>query len=92
MLNGRYALEWTITDLAAHGILSADADRLYFIRPVEDSKEIAGTVMSGSEIVDMAKSVMTLKPEELINGSLSPSTVMLIDAPKNIQTEWRIGL
>jgi len=64
-------------------------DTLYFIRPVEDSKEIAGTVMDVNEILYTVKSVMGLRPDEYIQGSLRPDTEMMLGTPVNIQAEWR---
>jgi ATP-grasp domain, R2K clade family 3 len=63
---------------------------LYFIRPVDDSKELAGTVMDVTEIEYLAKSVLNLKPDECVKGSLVPDTLMMLGTPTNIQSEWRI--
>ncbi len=67
-----------------------DPHRDYFIRPVEDSKEIAGAVMTGSEIEYMIKALNALKPEEYIKGSLTPDTLLMVAEPVNIQKEWRV--
>ena len=69
---------------------SLDPNRDYFVRPVEDSKEIAGAVMTGSEIEYMIKAVNNLKPEEYIVGSLTPDTLLMVADPINIQKEWRV--
>lgn len=71
-------------------ITELDYHELFFIRPVEDSKEIAGTVMSGAEICDLVASVNNLTPDEYINGSLQPDTMMIIGTPSVIRKEWRI--
>lgn len=75
--------------IEARNLGSLEPDRLFFIRPVEDSKEIAGSVMSGSEIEYMIKTVNNLKPEEYIKGSLTPDTLLMVTEPVNIQKEWR---
>lgn len=61
----------------------------YFIRPLEDSKEIAGAVMSDTEIQYMVSGVMSLQPHEYIGGSLRPETKMILSEPKRIRKEWR---
>ena len=66
-----------------------EPDRPFFIRPVDDSKEIAGTVMTGSEIDYMIRTVNNLKPKEYIKGSLTPDTLLMVSEPVNIQKEWR---
>lgn len=64
-------------------------DQQYFIRPVEDSKEIAGQVMTYDEIKLMCDNLCRLKPDEYILGSLTPSTEVMISKPKKIFREWR---
>ncbi len=68
---------------------SLDPDRFYFVRPVEDSKEIAGSVMTGNDLEYLVKAVNNLKPEEYIKGSLTPDTLLMISEPVHIQKEWR---
>jgi hypothetical protein len=65
-------------------------DELYFVRPVEDSKEMAGAVMSSDEICSMARRVLALKPKEIIQGSLCHDTLLMLCEPVVIRKEWRI--
>ncbi|AKF13625.1 hypothetical protein PHIN3_362 [Sinorhizobium phage phiN3] len=78
---------WTVQQLASQVSLPSEC---YFIRPLQDSKEIAGTVMTPEEIRDMCVKVCALSPDELIGGSLSPDTIMILSLPTSIQKEWRI--
>jgi hypothetical protein len=61
----------------------------YFVRPVDDSKEIAGTVMTRAEIEDLMRSTAALRPEEYITGSINPDTMLLLSKPRRILREWR---
>lgn len=65
-------------------------DQLYFIRPLQDSKEIAGRIVDLSELESIVKAACSLKPEEEIKGSLNRSTMMLLCQPQKIYKEWRI--
>ncbi|WP_217991929.1 ATP-grasp domain-containing protein [Rhodobacter maris] len=60
------------------------------MRPVADGKEQAGKVRPASEILEIARKVMTLDPEEIPHGSLRPETRMMLTQPVRILTEWRI--
>jgi hypothetical protein len=64
-------------------------DTLHFVRPVSDSKEIAGTVMSTAELVSTARGVMKLKEDEIPGGSLCHDTELLLAEPVRIFKEWR---
>ncbi|QIG71899.1 DUF4343 domain-containing protein [Rhizobium phage RHph_TM2_3B] len=70
--------------------LQINPQEAYFIRPVEDSKEIAGRVMDRQEIIDMVEGVLALEPNELIGGSLAPQTRMMFGEPQKITREWRL--
>lgn len=87
MLNGPGALVQSLVDLPQH--LPED-DRLWFVRPVDDSKEIAGKVLPASEILHLARQVASLDPEDLPKGSLRPDTLMMLTPPARIAPEWRI--
>jgi hypothetical protein len=67
-------------------------DELYFVRPVEDSKEMAGAVMSSDEIRAMAGRVLALKPKEIIEGSLCHDTMLMLCEPVVVLKEWRIWI
>lgn len=70
----------------------APGDRPYFVRPVEDSKEIAGTVMSGDELLAMTHRVMALAPAEIPGGSLYHDTRLMLCEPMSIAREWRMWI
>lgn len=81
-----------MADIADLSLLEYDhiGEYLNFIRPIEDSKEIAGTVMTYREIVNMCQKVMAVPEEDLIRGSLGHDTLMMLSEPTNIYQEWRI--
>jgi hypothetical protein len=64
-------------------------ETLHFVRPVSDSKELAGTVMSSAELVKTAEAVLTLSEEEIPGGSLGHDTQLLLAKPVRILREWR---
>ena len=61
-----------------------------FMRPVADSKEVAGRIYDPDELIDLAKSVLTLDPEEIPGGSLGHDTELMLTKPVRIQREWRV--
>ncbi|WP_444463078.1 ATP-grasp domain-containing protein [Rhodobacter capsulatus] len=67
-----------------------DAGRLWCLRPVADGKEQAGKVRPASEILEIARKVMTLDPEEIPPDALRPETRMMLTPPVRILKEWRI--
>jgi hypothetical protein len=84
LLNGEVR-QFTVRQVAE---LQAD-ETLHFVRPVSDSKEIAGAVMSTSEIIEMAQKVLGLTEDEIPRGSLSHDTELLLASPVKIFKEWR---
>ena len=76
-----------LADIPKH--LATD-DTAHFFRPVDDSKEIAGRVLTGAEIVEIAQKVLALPPEDIPRGALRPETEMMLAAPTRIQKEWRL--
>ena len=68
----------------------ADDEVLYFVRPVEDSKTMSGTVLTGSGIRAKAADVMNLPPDRIVTGRLEPDTELLLSRPVVIQKEWRV--
>lgn len=87
LLNGpRNSALYTVKELASMSVI----DEIWFIRPLQDSKEIAGAVMSEADIRDMCQNVTNLSPDELIGGSLSPDTTMILSEPTTILKEWRV--
>lgn len=59
-----------------------------FIRPIHDSKAIAGTVMSANEFEDWKRSVSQIEQEEF--QPLHKNTVMLLSPIKQIYNECRV--
>jgi hypothetical protein len=89
LLNGPGATFATVADLP--GLLTQD-ETLWFLRPVDDSKELAGTVKTSAEILGIAGKVLSLPADELPRGSLRPDTLMMLCRPKVIQKEWRLWI
>lgn len=87
LLNGADALFITLRDIPAQ--LSAQGPDL-FIRPVSDSKEVAGSVKSRGEIIELAKKVLSINPDEIPGGSMEHDTELMLTAPVRIQKEWRL--
>lgn len=85
LLNGDVRL-LTVREAAE---LTPDDETFHFVRPVSDNKEIAGTVMSISELVTTASSVVALKEHEIPGGSLSHDTELMLAEPVRILKEWR---
>jgi len=89
MLNGPDAIFLLIREIEAK---LPDDGRHWFIRPVADSKELAGTVRAASEIRETSRKVMALDADEIPNGSLCPDTLMMLTPPVRIFKEWRIWI
>lgn len=69
-----------------------DDGRKWFVRPVEDSKEIAGSVKTSAEILEMARSVLSVPADEIPNGSLRHDTKLMLCEPATILKEWRVWI
>jgi hypothetical protein len=89
MLNGPDATFLRINEIEEK---LQDDDHDWFIRPVADSKESAGTVKSTADIREIARKVMTLDESEIPNGSLRHDTLMMLTPPVRILREWRIWI
>jgi len=89
LLNGPGARFFTMREIA-EGL--EDDGQLWFLRPVADGKEQAGKVRPTSEILEIARKVMSLDPEEIPHGSLRPETRMMLTQPARILKEWRIWI
>jgi hypothetical protein len=89
MLNGPDATFLHLCEIEAS---LPDDGRHWFIRPVADSKEMAGTVKAASDIRDSARKVMALESDEIPNGSLRYDTLMMLTPPVRIFKEWRIWI
>jgi hypothetical protein len=61
-----------------------------FLRPVSDSKEVAGSFKSRAEIITLAKNVLSIDPSEIPGGSLEHDPDLMLTKPVKIQKEWRL--
>ncbi|MFV0473595.1 MAG: ATP-grasp domain-containing protein [Pikeienuella sp.] len=89
LLNGPGADFLTVSEIAAN---LPDDDRQWFTRPVGDGKEQPGNVRTAAEILDTARKVMSLDPNDIPDGSLHPDTLMMLTPPARILSEWRIWI
>ncbi|MEL6600222.1 MAG: DUF4343 domain-containing protein, partial [Pseudomonadota bacterium] len=67
LLNGADALFMTLRDVPDR--MQGDGT-LWFMRPVDDSKEEPGKVKSSLEIIELARKVLALDEEDIPKGSL----------------------
>ncbi|CUH53259.1 ATP-grasp domain-containing protein [Shimia marina] len=89
LLNGSEALVMPLSDCVER---LAPSECMWFLRPVEDSKEVPGRVLPAAEIVALAQRVTQLSLEELPIGSLRPDTEIMLSAPQAIEAEWRLWI
>ncbi|MEL6678787.1 MAG: ATP-grasp domain-containing protein [Pseudomonadota bacterium] len=87
LLNGIGARFLTVREVA-EGLTDTGAS--WFVRPVEDSKEIPGRVATTGEIITMARKVLALDAEEIPAGSLRHDTQLMLTPPVRILREWRV--
>ncbi len=86
LLNGPEALFLTLNDLPEK---LQDDGHVWFIRPVEDSKEEPGRIRTTGKIIRLAKGVLALDKDEIPRGSLRHDTLLMLTQPVHIQKEWR---
>ena len=89
LLNGADAMFSTLRDIPD---ALPDDERLWFIRPVDDSKAEPGKVRPASEIVALAKRVLALGEDEIPQGSLRHDTELMLTEPVRILKEWRLWI
>ena len=89
LLNGADALFLTLREIPEN---LPDTGKLWFIRPVEDSKEEPGRVRSDTDIRALAEKVLALNEQEIPHGSLRHDTRLMLTQPANIRKEWRIWI
>jgi len=65
-------------------------DTLWFLRPVEDSKEVPGRVMAAQGIAALSVRVAAFPDEDLPVGSLRADTLVMLTEPQAIDEEWRL--
>ena len=87
LLNGADAKFVKVADIPS---TITPSDELWFLRPVDDSKSITGTVKSATDIIEMADTVLTVPADDIPLGSLRHDTEMMLTAPVNIAQEWRV--
>lgn len=85
-----YLLNGAVRRLTVREAAFLDPDEtLHFVRPVSDSKELPGTVMSAKELVQIALNVLDIDIDDIPSGSLSHDTPLILAEPVRILTEWR---
>jgi hypothetical protein len=89
MLNGPTARVILLRDIPQ--AITPD-DRTWFMRPVSDTKETAGRVWSGADLVSLAQQVLTVSEADIPRGSLRPDTDLMLCPPVRILAEWRIWI
>ncbi|MBM7066138.1 ATP-grasp domain-containing protein [Actibacterium sp. 188UL27-1] len=87
LVNGTDAQVLSLRDIPEQLV---DDGRLLFIRPIEDNKEIAGSVKSTDEILDLARKVLALDLSDIPIGSLRHDTQLMLTRPVRILQEWRL--
>ena len=87
LLNGADALFMTLRDVPDR--MQGDGT-LWFMRPVDDSKEEPGKVKSSLEIIELATKVLALDEEDIPKGSLRHDTELMFTRPVRILREWRL--
>ena len=87
LLNGADSLFLTLREVPEK---LSDDGRRWFLRPVDDSKEVAGGVKSSGEIIALAGKVLALDEAEIPNGSLRHDTQLMLSPPARILKEWRL--
>lgn len=89
MLNGANATMLAVRDIPEE---LGDDGRSWFVRPVDDSKALSGGVKSAAQIREIARSVLTLREDEIPLGSLRHDTMLMLTEPAHIAKEWRIWI
>ncbi|MCH2066399.1 ATP-grasp domain-containing protein [Shimia sp. MIT910701] len=87
LLNGTDAHVMSFGECAS--CFSGDS-KMWFLRPVEDSKEVPGRVMAAQDIADLSARVSALPEGELPIGSLRADTLVMLTEPQAIDEEWRL--
>ncbi|MEL6643973.1 MAG: ATP-grasp domain-containing protein [Pseudomonadota bacterium] len=88
MLNGPDAVFLTVADIPSQLL----EDRAWFVRPVSDSKEQPGKVLTASEMRAIAEKVLGLNEDEIPLGSLRHDTMLMFTRPAKILREWRVWI
>ncbi|MEL6197223.1 MAG: ATP-grasp domain-containing protein [Pseudomonadota bacterium] len=89
LLNGADAMFLTLREIPDR---LTDDDRSWFMRPVDDAKEVPGRVRVAGEIIRLAQQVLALDENEIPGGSLHHDTVLMLTEPVRILQEWRLWI
>ncbi len=87
LLNGTDAAFMTLREIPEK---LKDDGKLWFMRPVDDSKEEPGRVRSAADIVGLAEKVLALDEADIPRGSLRHDTELMLTEPVRILKEWRV--
>ncbi|WP_421982513.1 ATP-grasp domain-containing protein [Roseibium sp.] len=87
LLNGADAVFLRLSEIPGQ---LPDDGKLWFLRPVDDSKEEPGNVKSSGEIINLANKVLTVNQADIPDGSLRHDTLLMLTKPARILREWRI--
>jgi hypothetical protein len=72
--------------------LANDPRDLFFVRAFEDTKALAGQVLTKDEIKATVAATSILKKEEFFAESLNPTTELMVSSPVDILAEWRLWI
>lgn len=72
--------------------IADDPRDLFFVRAFDDTKALAGQVMSKEQIASTVASTAFLKEEEYFAESLNPTTELMVSTPVDILAEWRLWI
>lgn len=86
---GKYMLNYGAVVTTFHALMNReeDPDKLFFIRPDDDSKSFSGETKSFRDISTWYDQLKTVE-----NTNLSPDTPVVVSTPYNIQYEWRLWI
>lgn len=87
-------LKTTIFSTAADIVsrLADDPRDLFFVRSFEDTKALAGQVLTKEKIEATVSATSILKKEEFFAESLNPTTELMVSSPVDILAEWRLWI
>jgi len=73
-------------------LLANDPRDLFFVRAFEDTKALAGQVLTKDQIEATVTATTILKKEEFFAESLNPTTELTVSSPVDILAEWRLWI
>jgi hypothetical protein len=69
-----------------------DPRDLFFVRAFDDTKALAGQVLTKEQIEATVSATAFLKKEEFFAESLNPTTELMVSSPVDILAEWRLWI